>query len=92
MLLWETENITKDPWHKVSRVQSVGSEISFDISKIGSTGPFGAAAYLQAHLPSTYQEHDHVKRVCSERSSPVIEELSCFSPVRWCSVPVWELC
>lgn len=78
-LFWENEMTPQHAW--VGGQTGVGAETSFAISKVGATGPFGTAAYLQAHLPSTQQEYDQVNRAWSEHQSLVVEELSCFAPV-----------
>ena len=77
MLFWENDTTSQPRQYDTAR-----GETLFDISKIGPTGPFGGAAYLQAHLPDTQQEHDQVSQAWAKRSSVVVEELSCFAPVR----------
>jgi hypothetical protein len=49
----------------------------------GLTGPWGVAAYLQAHLQGTYDENrpDQVKHHWDARDTLVVEELACFAPV-----------
>ena len=83
MLFWEKDT-TSQPRQDEGAARG---EPPFDITKIGPTGPFGGAAYLQAHLPGTQQEHDEVSQAWAKRSSVVVEELSCFAPVRSMNAP-----
>ena len=84
MLFWEKDT-TSQPRQDEGAAR--GEPPPFDISKVGPTGPFGGAAYLQAHLPGTQQEHDQVSEAWAKRSSVVVEELSCFAPVRSMNAP-----